>query len=119
MFGPLVRHQAGDAHYAAFRRGVRRHADPALERKHRGDVDNFAAVTLSDKVLRRSLRHKEHALNVQVHHVVPVFFAEVDRIITTDKTCVVDQNIDMTEFCNCALQQRRNAVNLTQVGGQT
>ncbi len=29
-----------------------------------------------NKVLRRRLRHKEHGLDVQIHHVIPVFLTE-------------------------------------------
>src|SRR6185503_6398502 len=41
---PLVREQARDAGEAALARGVRRRANAALEREHRGDVDDLAAA---------------------------------------------------------------------------
>ena len=69
-------------------------------------------------MLRRRLGHKEHGLDVQIHHVIPVFLAEFKGILTTNQTGVVDQNIDMTEFGNRTLKQLRNTVNLAQIGGQ-
>ncbi|CNT78276.1 Uncharacterised protein [Salmonella enterica subsp. enterica serovar Bovismorbificans] len=98
VFRPLVRHQTRYSHYAAFRRGIRRNANAALEGKHRRDINNFAAVALGNKMFCRRLRHKEHALDVQVHDVIPVFFREINRIFTTDQTRVIHQNINMTVF---------------------
>ena len=69
-------------------------------------------------MLRRRLGHKEHALDVQVHDVVPVGLAEVNRVLTADQPRVVDQNVDMTKFRHRAIQQLRNGVDFTQVGGQ-
>ena len=44
--GPLVRQQAREARDAALAGGVGRDADAALERQHRGDVDDLAAAPL-------------------------------------------------------------------------
>ena len=69
-------------------------------------------------MFRRRLRHKEHAFDIQVHHVVPVALAEVNRVFTADQPGIIDQNIDMTEFRHGAIQQVRNGVDFTQVRGQ-
>ncbi len=69
-------------------------------------------------MFRCCLRHEEHALDVQVHDVIPVLLAEVDRVFTTDQTCVVNQNVDFTELSNRTLQQLRDGVDFTQVSGQ-
>ena len=59
-----------------------------------------------------------YALDVQIHHVVPVALAEVDRIFTANQPGVVDQNVDVTEFRHRAIQQFMNGIDFTQVGGQ-
>ncbi len=118
MFRPLVCQQAGHTHHGAFGGGVRRHADTALEREHGGNIHDLAAVPLRDKVLCRRLGHEKYALDVQIHHVVPVALAEVDRIFTANQPGVVDQNVDVTEFRHRAIQQFRNGIDFTQVGGQ-
>lgn len=73
---------------------------------------------LGDEVLRSRLGHKEHALDVQIHHVVPVRFAEVNRVFTTDQAGVVDQNIDMPKLRHRAIQQLRDRIDFAQVRGQ-
>ena len=118
MLCPLVRQQTSHTHNCAFRSGVRRYADTTLVREHRSDVNDFAAFALSNELASHSLRHEEYALDVQVHYVVPVFFAEVDGIFTTNQTCVVNQNVDLAELSNRTLQQRWNTINLAQVSGQ-
>jgi hypothetical protein len=69
-------------------------------------------------MLCRRLGHEKYALDVQIHHVVPVALAEVDRVFTADQPGVVDQNVDMTEFSHRAIQQFRNGIDFTQVSGQ-
>ena len=69
-------------------------------------------------MLRSRLGHKEHALDVQVHHVVPVRFAEVNRIFTANQARIVDQNIDMPELRHRAIQQFRDRIDFAQVRGQ-
>ena len=118
MFSPLVGQQAGNAHHRAFGRGIRRHTDPALERQHRGDVNDLPAAALGDKVLRRRLGHEKYALDVEVHHVVPVLFAERQRVLAADQAGIVDQNINMAKLRHRPLQQLRDPVDLAQVGGQ-
>ena len=69
-------------------------------------------------MLRRRLGHKKYALDVQVHDVVPVLFAERQRVLAADQPGVIDQNINMAEFRHRTLQQLGDTVDLAQVGGQ-
>ena len=69
-------------------------------------------------MFRRRLGHKKYALDVEVHHVVPVFFAERQRVLAANQAGIVDQNINMAELRHRPLQKLRNTVDLAQVGGQ-
>ena len=118
VFRPFVRQQTGHAHHAAFRSGIRRHADTALEREHGGDINDLAAIALSDEVFRRCLGHKKDAFNIQVHHVIPVLLAEIDRVFATDQASVIDKNVDFAELGHRTIQQCRDTVDFTQVSRQ-
>ena len=69
----------------------------ALEGKHGGDVDNFSAGPLPAVYLSHRLAKKEHGLQVQVQHVVPIFFGKREHVVAPDDAGVVEQDIQRAE----------------------
>lgn len=88
------------------------------EGEHWRDIDNLAAIALRDKVFRRCLRHEEYALDIQVHDIVPVLFAELESIFAANQSGVIHRDINMTKLRYRAIQQCWNTINLSQIGGQ-
>ena len=95
---PLVGQQLGQAAHPAFRGGVARHADAALESQHGSDVDDLAARAVlrrpAGHVPRDGLAEEEQNLQVHIHHRVPVLLREIERILAPDDPGIVDQNVD-------------------------
>ena len=43
---------------------------------------------------RRRLRQKEHRLEVEIHHRIPVIFGEIERFVAADDAGVVHQDVE-------------------------
>ena len=91
--GPFVREQLGEARDAVLRGRVGRHADAADLRQDRRHVDDLAASSARDRTLGERLREEEHALEVDIDHVVPVLLGELQRIGAADDAGIVDQDV--------------------------
>ena len=62
----FVGHQPGQPHHGALGGGVGRDADAALEREHRGGVDDLAAFALLDHDLGHGLAEEEQRAQIDV-----------------------------------------------------
>lgn len=118
VVGPLVGHQAGDAHDAALGCGVGRHTHATLERQHGGDVDDLAARALGDELACHGLAEEKDRFQIDAHHVVPVLFTETQRVVAADDARVVDQDVDVPCQSGRLLHQIFDAIDVGEVGAQ-
>jgi len=91
---PFIGEDLGHPRDAVFGRRVGGHADAALERQQRGDVDHRARHVLRQQRLAEGLAGEEQRLEVHVHHVVPVGFGIIDRVGPADDPGIVDEDRD-------------------------
>src|SRR5215467_3300325 len=87
----------------------RQHLEPALacaiggkmrERQffmHRADVDDFSGASGLAKVTHCSLRHKEHALQVDVQNGVEIVFRHIPEVGSFLETGIVHKDVDLAE----------------------
>ena len=94
---PLIGENTREAHHAAFGSRVRRHPDAALIREHAGDIDDLAAFACRDHGFCRRLTKEEEGFEVDIHHRIPVFFSEVDGVVSLDDARIVHENIETAE----------------------
>jgi len=100
MFRPLVRHSPSHSHNSTLARGVGRDPDSTLKAKHTRDIDDLSTSILFDELASYRLAEEEYRLAVDCHDIVPILLGIVDRIGSTDYSCIVHENIDMTEYGN-------------------
>ncbi|MGU0161210.1 hypothetical protein ACVXHB_18820 [Escherichia coli] len=72
---------------------------------------------MRDKVFRRCLRHEEYALIFRFMTSSQSFSLN-SRALRGESIRLIHQDIDMTKFSYRAIEQSRNAINLSQIGGQ-
>ena len=109
-------------------RGAREHAHPALRQAvrrvvrhgpvlvHRRDVDDRAAATLGDHLLRRELRAEERALQVDLQHLLVLRLGRVeDRRARLDAR-VVHHDVEPTERLHALADQHLQVLDLADVG---
>ncbi len=93
---PFAGKEPGQADDTMFRGGVGGDADAALEGQDRCDIDDAALALLSQHVAAKDLREKEQALQIEIHHLVPIGFREIDRILAADDAGIVDKPVERT-----------------------
>ena len=93
----LVGHGAGQAEQTALRGGVRGHANAALERQHRRDVDDpSATLPLHDRACKLAAE-REYGAEVHLDHGVPILIAVVEDRRAADDPGVVDEDVRAAE----------------------
>src|SRR5215510_2719532 len=64
---------------------------------NRADVDDFSGAPGLPKVTHCSLRHKEHAFEVDVQNGVEIVFRDVPEVGALLETGVVHKDVDLAE----------------------
>src|SRR5262245_47092310 len=64
---------------------------------HRTNVDDFPRPSALAKVTHSRLRHKEHALEVDVQNGVEIVFRHVPEVRALLKTGIVHKDVDLAE----------------------
>lgn len=59
---------------------------------------------------------EENGFKIQIHHVIPILFAEVQRILTAYGSRIVDQNIDPAKRRHRLCHDAGESILLAEVG---
>ncbi len=92
---------------------IRRNANAAPEGKHRRDIINLPPLPRHKMSLPPPERHKEHALDVRVHDVIPVFPVKSIASSRRIKPALFTRNYQYDR-----IPSPPNAIDLTQIGCQ-
>src|SRR5260370_1826851 len=95
---PFVRECFRELGDAALGRGVGGHKDTALKRKNRGNVYDFPGLPLPEHLLTSKLRETKDSRKVDGNHLVPIFGREFRRGRAPNRTGVIHDDVDRTEF---------------------
>src|SRR5499427_2045182 len=82
---------------------------------HRADVDDFPRAAGLSKVTHCRLRHKEHALQVDVQDGVEIVFRHVPEVRALLETGIVYKDVDLTESRDGLVNKSLSVGNLPDV----
>src|ERR671935_687677 len=94
---PLVRLGLRQLRDAALAGGVRGGVDAGVERHHRGDVDDAAAVTLGNELTGCGAREDERTGEIDIEHAPPVVDRKLERGRAHHRAGVADRNVEPPE----------------------
>jgi hypothetical protein len=83
---------------------------------HRADIDDFPRTARLPQVAYDRLRYKEHPFEVDVQNGVEIRFGHIPEVRSFLQTCVVDEDIDLSERRDGLFDESLSVRDLSDIG---